>query len=218
MVWKHKYKRVIVDNAQNYYQMPLEGGDTIYTCRKYFGVADGAFLYTDKQLDREIPVDESFDRMSFLLGRFERNASEFYHEYSANNQLFVKEPIKRMSKLTENLLRAVDYNDIATKRRSNFEYLENELAQVNKLTLKIPYGAFMYPLWVEGGSEIRRYLQKMKIYIPTLWPYVVENCDAGMLEHQFATDILPLPVDQRYDTSDMKYLVEMIKDVLSKRT
>ena len=40
---KRKYDRIIVDNAQSYFQMPAEGVDTLYTCRKYFGVADGAF-------------------------------------------------------------------------------------------------------------------------------------------------------------------------------
>lgn len=35
---------IIVDNAQAYYQEPILGLDTIYTCRKFFGVADGAIL------------------------------------------------------------------------------------------------------------------------------------------------------------------------------
>lgn len=66
-VWKQEYGRVIVDNAQSYFQMPVKDMDTLYTCRKYFGVSDGAFLYTDKELNREIPLDESFERMHFLL-------------------------------------------------------------------------------------------------------------------------------------------------------
>ena len=69
-VWKQGYGRVIVDNAQNYFQMPVKDMDTLYTCRKYFGVADGAILYTDTELDREIPQDVSFERMHFLLGRY----------------------------------------------------------------------------------------------------------------------------------------------------
>ena len=64
-IWKQRYDRVIVDNAQSYFQMPVEGMDTLYTCRKYFGVADGAFLYSDTRLSKEIPLDESFERMHF---------------------------------------------------------------------------------------------------------------------------------------------------------
>ena len=76
-----KYKRVIVDQANDYFAEPLPNVDTFYTCRKWFGVADGAFLYTNKELEEDLPIDESFDRMEFLMGRFERTASEFYTQY-----------------------------------------------------------------------------------------------------------------------------------------
>lgn len=64
---------VIVDNAQAYFQDPLPGIDTLYTCRKFFGVPDGAILYTDKFIKIK-QKDESYKRMNFLLGRFERTA------------------------------------------------------------------------------------------------------------------------------------------------
>ena len=47
---KQKYDRLIIDNAQAYFQRPAAGVDTIYTCRKFFGVSDGAILYTDSEL------------------------------------------------------------------------------------------------------------------------------------------------------------------------
>ena len=98
--------------------------DTLYTCRKYFGVADGAILYTDTELDREISQDVSFERMHFLLGRYERSANEFYSEYVANNKLFATEPIKQMSHLTKNLLHGIDYNSVAKRRQDNFEFFK----------------------------------------------------------------------------------------------
>ena len=216
--WKQKYGRVIVDNAQSYFQTPAEGMDTLYTCRKYFGVADGAFLYTDTKLNRELPQDESFERMHFLLGRFERSANEFYSEYVANNKLFATEPIKRMSRLTENLLHGIDYENIAKKRQDNFDYLDTQLCDVNELRLKSVYGAFMYPLLIQNGAAVRKKLQKEKIYIPMLWPNVLEECSLDSLEYHYAADILPIPVDQRYEIEDMKYLVEVINRVSSERT
>lgn len=215
--WKKRYKRIIVDNAQSYYQKPVKGVDTLYTCRKYFGVPDGAFLYTDKLLAETLPVDESYERMHFLLGRYERNANEFYDEYVANNKLFANEPIKKMSKLTQNLLRGIDYKVVATRRQMNFEYLHNALGEFNQLNLSIPYGAFMYPLWIPDGRKIRKKLQKMKIYIPTLWPNIFDWCSYNTLEYKLAADILPIPVDQRYGLYDMEYLAEMIRDAAVKR-
>lgn len=87
-------EKTIIDNAQAYYQKPLEGVDTLYTCRKFFGVTDGAILYTDRKTTIE-EQDESYKRMNFLLGRYERTASEFYSEYVKNNHFFSDEPIKK---------------------------------------------------------------------------------------------------------------------------
>ena len=207
-----KYERVIVDHAQAYFQMPLENVDTLYTCRKFFGVADGGILYTDTKLEREIPQDESFDRMGFVLGRFERSASEFYAEAASNNDFFADEPIKLMSKLTENLLHGIDYEAVKQKRTRNFEILHEAFGKINPLKLTVPQGAFMYPLYLEKGGEIRRKLQAKKIFIPTLWPDVFEHCDESELEYDYAKNILPIPVDQRYDEEDMKYIIKAVFD------
>jgi hypothetical protein len=207
-----KYERVIVDHAQAYFQMPLENVDTLYTCRKFFGVADGGILYTDTKLDREIPQDESFERMKFVLGRFERSASEFYAEAASNNDFFADEPIKLMSKLTENLLHGIDYEAVKQKRTRNFEILHEAFRKINPLKLTVPQGAFMYPLYLEKGGEIRRKLQAKKIFIPTLWPDVFEHCDESELEYDYAKNILPIPIDQRYDEEDMKYIIKAVFD------
>lgn len=209
---KLTYGRIIVDNAQSYFQPPVEGVDTLYTCRKYFGVADGAFLYTDARLDREIPQDESFERMHFLLGRYERSANEFYSEYIANNKLFATEPVKKMSRLTENLLRGVDYDFVQNRRTENFRFLHGWYADMNHLTLTVPRGAFMYPLYIENGASIRKELQKKKIYIPTLWSAVFEICAETELEYDMAMDILPLPVDQRYSKDDLYLMIQEIRE------
>lgn len=217
-LWKQRYDRIIVDNAQSYFQMPVEGVDTIYTCRKYFGVSDGAFLYTDAKLQRDILQDESYDRMHFLMGRYERSASEFYNEYVENNSLFASEPIKKMSRLTNDLLHGINYEHVARIREDNFNYLNAELGNINQLKLKSIYGAFMYPLLIQNGAVMRKILQNEKIYIPTLWPNVLKECTPNSLEYHFAANILPIPVDQRYGIRDMKYLVKAINCALSKIT
>lgn len=201
---------IIVDNAQAYFQEPIKGVDTLYTCRKFFGVADGAILYTEKT----IPVlqrDESYKRMRFLLGRYERTASEFYQEYVDNNHFFATEPIKKMSRLTENLLHGIDYELIRRRRTENFACLHEKLRSMNKLTLMIPDGAFMYPLYVSNGDRIRKELQREKIYIPTLWPSVFKICEEKELEYDMAKNLLPLPVDQRYNELQMADIVKILQ-------
>lgn len=211
---KETYDRVILDHAQAYFQMPVSGVDTLYTCRKFFGVADGAILYTDCLLKECLEQDESYQRMNYLLGRFERTASEFYQEYAENNDMFAQEPMKQMSKLTENLLHGIDYAFVQQRRTSNFQRLHEQLEKHNQLSLNIPQGAFMYPFYTQKAQEIRKQLQQQKIYIPTLWPEVLQQCSEDSLEYQFTKNILPLPVDQRYTWDDMDSMASKIMQLL----
>ncbi len=209
------HERTIIDNAQSYFQPPIEGVDTIYTCRKYFGVADGAILFTShKKLIKELYNDESFDNMRFLMGRFERTASEFYQDNVYNNERFDNQPLMKMSLLTENLLHSLDYNFIKNTRTNNFKFLQSKFAKYNMLSLTTPRGAYMYPLLINNGDIIREKLQKEKIYIPTLWPDVFNICNENELEYHFAKNILPLPIDQRYTTKDMEYIFFKVKQAL----
>lgn len=204
------HNNVIIDNAQAYFDAPLANVDTLYTCRKFFGVSDGAILYTNSKLERSLEIDESFNRIHYVLGRYERTASEFYEEAARNNDIFDNEPIKEMSRLTKNLLRSIDYEYVKQVRTNNFAYLHEKLREVNKLNIRLIEGAFMYPLLIDDGMKIRKQLQQMKIYIPTLWPNVLEECKPDTLEYKFAAEILPIPVDQRYGFKDMEHLVNVI--------
>jgi len=207
-IYVEKYKRVIIDQANDYFAEPIPNIDTFYTCRKWFGIADGAFLYTTSVLNDELEVDESYERMEFLMGRFERTASEFYNGYNANNKYFIEQPIKQMSKLTRNLLRGIDYSFVESRRQQNFAYLNERLGGINLLELKP--AKFMYPLMIGNGSELRKKLQAEKIYIPTLWPAVFEVSERESLEYRMAENILPIPIDQRYGIEDMEYIIHKI--------
>ena len=210
---KDRYKNIIVDNAQDFFRMPIADTDTIYTCRKFFGVSDGGYLYTDKLLSDTLSDDVSYERIHYILGRFEAGAGKFYEKSANNNKQFAQEELKNMSKLTHNLMRSLDYKFISQRRRENFEYLHDRLKGINKLNLTIPNGAFMYPLYVDNGKELKKKLIQKKIFVPTLWGDVFDVCTEETVEYDFANNIVPLPVDQRYDIEDMKKIVDSIMEL-----
>ncbi len=119
--------------------------------------------------------------------------------------------LKHMSRLTHNILGAIDYASVAEARNTNFEYLHDNLGRTNTLTIRMPCGPYAYPYYVENGSEVRKRLAGRKIYVPTLWPNVLSESDKASTEYIFASNILPLPCDQRYGIDDMKYIVEELK-------
>lgn len=212
--WGRIYKNIIVDNVQAFYAKPIDGLDTIYTCRKFFGVPDGGYLYTECTPSVILQKDESYDRLTFLAGRLERSGNEFYSAYRENEQRIDELPLRRMSMVTQNLLRGIDYEQIKKNRERNFNYLHEHLKTINQLALCLPDGPYMYPLLIKGGAEIRKKLQEKKIYIPILWPNVLQECPVDSLEYHYATDILPIPVDQRYGVGDMKTIADELQGLL----
>lgn len=209
--YRDQYGRVIVDNAQAFFDWPVESVDTLYTCRKFFGVPDGAILYTDSILDEELERDESYEHMNFLTGRFERTASEFRALMVENNRRFIGQPIKKMSKLTENLLRSFDYEDIKRRRTENYCYLAEKLGVINQLHLREVEGAFAYPLMLENAPKLREKLISEKVYIPKLWPNVLDDVEETTTAFKLVQSILPLPCDQRYGKDEMNTVVRLIR-------
>ena len=205
--------RLIVDNAQAYFDMPLKGVDTLYTCRKFLGVPDGGFLYTEAP-ERTLPADESRERMDFVLGRFERPAGEYFAAAAQNNDDLSMEP-KSMSELTKNLLHAVDYDRVKTKRTENFRLLHEGLGSVNCLNLRVTEGAYAYPLMLPEGQKIRKKLIEQKIFVPMLWPNVPEQQPADSEACRLAEQILPLPCDQRYGAEEMAFIIKAVRDCLN---
>ena len=72
---KNRYGNIVVDNAQAFFARPVKGIDTLYSCRKFFGVPDGGYACTDAEFRGDIPEDVSMERMKHILGRFEGNSA-----------------------------------------------------------------------------------------------------------------------------------------------
>lgn len=204
-----KYKRIIFDNVQAFFQKPVEGIDTIYSCRKFFGVPDGAYLSTDCLLNEELKTDRSSERMTHILGRFEiGSASEFYRVFKENDESYDRVDLMKMSKLTHNILGAIDYEKVRSARERNFCLLHEALYEQNKLTIKTPIAPYAYPFYCENGIEARKRLAKNKIYVPTLWPNVLDSED--ILAKDYAECVLPLPCDQRYKKEEMQIIIKEV--------
>lgn len=211
---KEKYKRIIFDNSHAFFQRPIEGVDTIYSCRKFLGVPDGAYLSTDTVIKGDLDIDTSALRMNHLLGRLEGNASDYYEVFKRNEEKFEELDLCYMSKLTHNIMGAIDYNNVRQKREHNYKILKEKLDAINVKVLSVHGVPYCYPFYCNNGKDIRKQLIERKIYIPTLWPNVLQMKDT--LEKDLAENCLPIPCDQRYEEEDMLYIVQAINECLNK--
>lgn len=223
---KHRYveylaeqygQQLIVDNTQGFYDKPINGIDTFYTCRKFFGVPDGAYLYIDKLLDGELEQDESYERMSFLLKRIDLGAEAGYADFREQSRLLVGQPIKRMSKLTERLMQSIDYEDVANCRRKNFLFLHRVLQKSNRLqfSLEDDVVPMIYP-YLTIQEDFRDYLIKNKVFVAKYWPNVLNWSTPNSYDYILAEGIMPLPTDQRYSSSQMNSIYTIIKNYVKR--
>jgi hypothetical protein len=208
-------KNLIIDNAQAFYAAPIPGIDTFYSCRKFFGVPDGAYLYTSGAKRLKIEQDVSVDRVSHLIKAVDLNIEAGYPDYVRNNDVLIDNEIKEMSNLTQSILSSIDYEYCAAKRKENFAYLHQELSVLN--LLKIDFSAedtpMVYPLLV-NQADLKAKLIKQKIFVATYWPNVFDWTLPDSMEYYLAKNIVPLPIDQRYNLDDMQYMVTILKNLL----
>ena len=212
MEYKKIYGNIVVDHTHAFFQRPLKGIDTLYSCRKFWGVSDGAYLSTDAKLTENRKKDYSAERMKHILGRYEQDAGTYYKDMLANAAKYDGMEIRQMSGLTQNLLKAVDYNSAKEKREENYRILKELLPSESVFNQIIPEGPFAYPYFHVNGMELRRRLAAKKIFVPTYWKNIIENCEKNSLEYTWAADILPLPCDQRYGAEDMKYMAAVVRE------
>ncbi len=209
---KQKYKNIILDNVQNYFGQPINGIDTLYSCRKFVGVADGGFLYSNLENDCTFETDVSFEAMKYLLGRYEYDAQSFYEDFQNHEDTFTDRTIKLMSRLTENILKSLDYQYIIEQRNKNFLYLHEHLKHQNLVKVNENVkGPFSYPFFIEDGEAIRKKLIERKIFVPQYWKEVKETVGASKVEKNLVEQILWLPCDHRYTLDNIKYMLEILE-------
>lgn len=217
---KRKLKNVtnlIVDNAQAFFAEPIKGINTFYSPRKFFGVPDGGYLYTDKENHLEYGISQSYDRMQHLIKQIDVSTEEGYGDFLKNETFLNEVEIEKMSLLTQGLLQAINYKSVAEKRIRNFNYLADELDALNTFSISpIVEAPLTYPLLITGdGAALRKELINNKIYCPVYWPNVMEWCEKPDLEYHFARNLVHLPIDQRYGTKEMRIIANLIKSFIN---
>lgn len=206
-------KQLIVDNTQAFYSKPIDGIDTFYTCRKFFGVPDGAYLYTDKLLNIELEQDQSFERMLSLTKRIDLSPEEGYQDFHSISKSFVGQPIKRMSKLTQRMMQGIDYEAAAQRRRANYQLFHETLGKENNIVLPLEDDTvpMVYP-FLAPVKELREKLIENKVYVARYWPNVLDWTSKDDIEYLLAYQMQPLPVDQRYGEEDMDCILNIIRN------
>ncbi|WP_080777691.1 hypothetical protein [Chryseobacterium phocaeense] len=204
-------QNIIIDHAQSLFSPPAQNVDSFYSPRKFVGVADGGYLYTDKKIKGDFEKDESYQRMSHLLKRIDLSAEEGYSDFSENDKSLENQPIKTMSNLTKKILSGIDYEAVKKQRRENFAFLHQHLKEKNLLQIEESQDSvpMVYPFRTHDTGLKQKLISK-RIYCASYWPNVLEWCNEDKNSYWLAKEIIALPIDQRYSVNDMKKIAAYV--------
>lgn len=209
--------RLIFDNTQAFFSSPVMSEDcySVYSCRKFFGVSDGAYLLGRGLGQRELtfPSSTSWQTAGQLLKSIECGTNGAYAESKQNENQLADHPPRTMSPLTRRILQSVDYKEVAARRRANFAALHRLLGGNNPLQFWTSSDTAMsYPFYCEKPG-LRAELIAHKVYASQLWPWVLDKVEETSFEARLSNYLMPLPIDQRYTVNDMVDLAELVKSL-----
>lgn len=214
-VYSYYREQIIIDCTQAWYMRELPGAKQFYSPRKFFGLPDGGVAWTPIQRELMLEQDHSADRCNHLLKRIDKDSSAGYQDFRTVSATISGLPLLKMSKLTEKLLCNIRHEDARTIRLDNYSTLHNKLSEANRI--KVPDiisfaqgGCPMIYPFVSSDRGLRQRLIDNKIFVATYWPGIEDWTPAGSFEIELSQNLIPLPIDQRYGTEDMKRIIEVI--------
>lgn len=210
------YPHVIIDNCQAFFCEPNEGALNVYSCRKFIGVADGAYVIGNgaEQFVEDYPQCYSSDTAAFLLKRIEYGCEgKGYEARAVNEERVDTEDIMKMSALTRAMLDGTDYEHIKPKRRENFDIAYGLFSDINLLEPKRYYDnntvPMVYPLLVEDDGLLQRLLTA-KHFQGHWWKYITKELPENTFEHWMSRYMIPITIDQRYGHKELEYLRSIV--------
>jgi hypothetical protein len=208
-------KQLIVDNSQALFSKPQPGIATLYSPRKFVGVADGGWLANAPADLPQAQSSRSQARFTALLGRLEDAPQHHYATFQALEQALENDGVQAMAISTARVLDGIDYHEIARRRIDNLAYMRARLDPLNRFASwpAQPVAALCYPLLVksaEAATRLRAQLLDQHVYVPSYWREVLSSPTAPPIERDWAQCLLPLPIDQRYNVDDMNRLADAI--------
>lgn len=207
--------QLIVDSAQGFFSSDKLCSKIVFTPHKFAGVANGAIAFSDSLYAfQNIETDISYKQTNHLFARYDGPAINAYDDYKKNMRQSRNQPIRKMSNLTYRMCRNLDFELIRKRRIANVNYLHQYLKDSNILQLPLSGKPLMaYPYWTKS-KNLRKRLQENKIFCATYWPNVMEWCTPKDLDYILSSEIIPLPIDQRYDEDDMDRIIKIILETI----
>jgi len=206
--------RLLLDNCHAFFAEPMPSALNVYSCRKFFGVGDGAYL-VGKITDEPAGLEKDFssESSSHLLIQWESGTNAGYSR-AVENELRLSNNYGLMSQLTQTLLNRIDYHRIRKTRAENLKHLHGLLGGLNSFDINlIAETQILYP-FLSSNPTLRQLLAERGVYCPHWWSHVLGMVPASTIEYRLSSCMVLLPIDQRYGASEIDTLAQTVLELV----
>jgi hypothetical protein len=203
----------------------------IGSIRKWVGIVDGALMISNKKNLPEITYKDS------NFTEFRRKALKYKEQYNYTKIASDKDKFRRLFLEAENslddgrnpilispesmkLLENLNCSTLKNRRKWNGDTLLNLLKSVPGVKFPINIDQiikitpFSIPILVKDRDSFQKKLAKKGIYASVLWPLSEDARKKSPFAVEMENSMLSIPIDQRYDSSDMEQIYNTFKFLL----
>lgn len=223
--------KVIVDLTQCIFSdKKYEFADYVVgSYRKWYEVPDGSFLKANveiKGINSGLSENEDFVSLQtdsmYLRGLYFETGNEEVKNISRrlNKRAvdLIKERIEphAMSAFSLTLMKTIDFDNCKRRRMTNYRYLFDNLRDSAWIQLAcdsmdvVTTAPLYFVIYVKDRSELQFSFAAEHIYAPVIWPVPNREVLVNESVKSIYDTVLAIPVDQRYDISDMEKIIRTI--------
>ncbi len=229
-VRKHKDLIFIEDSAQTIDSGQAPWGHwRLISPRKVVGVADGGYIIPTMQtlkclltpsVSRSTETDRWLAPLLRLEDREELNSSRWHIAHQQREKSMMVSDA-RMSCLSHELLKRMDSLTIIEQRKHNYSVLYELLSHIAFRPMLSPeFCPFGFPIRLPTNlrAVLKDEMIKMGLFPAIHWETLPSPADQFAIEHSLAQELLTIPCDHRYNTTEMEYLGQSVLTILRKYT
>jgi len=162
-------------------------------------------------------LKNSFDDEIFL------NIESLYIELFEHHRGLFNNNVELISPLSMEIIKRTNLKDITKNRIANYKWMANSLGQDKYKNILSPIfndvlgPGIVFPVRVDSKHRdpLRTYLKYKGIFCPVHWPIPKSHMHLlGKSSKILASEILGLPIDQRYHVDDLSRILKEINNYL----